>query len=345
MGVTRSRGALLALALGALAACGVVAQAPGSPAPAQPPSRTATAPPPAAASAPTPPEPVASSAQPPPPDASPPPEPPYDIEADRARIVAQAKEELGPGTNTVTVDDVFVLIGAPGWNRSSLKTSQDLVRNSVMAYLNGRFDRGPTRAIAVYLFASAGPYRSYCKTWLHEDCISPFGFYLAPTTDGHPEGRMIMNAGPGLGTLTHELVHPFVEADFPGAPIWLNEGIASLYEAPVIVARGEIRGVKNWRHPRLLRALASTNEREGAAFDRLFGMSDETFRNGDEDLHYAMARYACQWLDERKLLWPFYRRFRDTADKDPTGAHAFAEVTGGAPAEASAAWSKWVRAL
>src|SRR5205814_1971965 len=125
------------------------------------------------------------------------------------------------------------------------------------------------------------------------------------------ERAMVMNAGLGLGTLTHELVHPLVEADFPDAPTWLNEGIASLYEAPLLPRRGEVHGAKNWRHPRLLRALGDPRERARAAIDALFGMSDETFRDGDEDLHYAMARYACQWLDEKKALWDFYHRWRD----------------------------------
>ena len=65
----------------------------------------------------------------------------------------------------------------------------------------------------------------------------------------------------------------------------------------------------------------------------------------DEDLHYAMARYVCQWLDERKMLWPFYRRWRDTFEKDPTGAQAFAEVVGTSPAEANVAWVKCSRGL
>jgi hypothetical protein len=281
------------------------------------------------------PEPAASAAPAAPPD--PPPAPPYDLGADRDRIVAQAKEDLGAGTLAATVDDVFVIVGSPGWSRPGLHTAEKLVRDAVAAYLHGRFDRGPARAVAVYLFPSAEPYRRYCRAHLHEECISPFGFYF--------DGKMIMNAGPGLGTLTHELVHPFVEADFPRAPIWINEGIASLYEAPVIPKPGEIRGVKNWRHPRLLRALTSPRERVSANLEHLVGMNDSTFRDEDEDLHYAMARYACQWLDEKKLLWPFYRLWRDTFDKDPTGEQAFAEVVGMSPREANVAWTKWAKGL
>ena len=39
-----------------------------------------------------------------------------------------------------------------------------------------------------------------------------------------------MNIATGGGTLVHEIVHPFVEANFPGCPTWFNEGLGSLYE-------------------------------------------------------------------------------------------------------------------
>jgi hypothetical protein len=140
-------------------------------------------------------------------------------------------------------------------------------------------------------------------------------------------------------------VHPLVETDFPRAPTWLNEGIASVFEAPSIPRPGEIHGVKNWRHPRLARALRSKDERAAARLDALFGMPDETFRDDDEDLHYAMARYACQWLDDRGLLWRFYQRWRDHVADDPTGAASFEAVVGSTPAGADAAWRRWVLAL
>ena len=58
-----------------------------------------------------------------------------------------------------------------------------------------------------------------------------------------------------------------------------------------------------------------------------------------------MARYVCQWLDERGKLWPFYRAWRDGFDSDPTGASAFERVTGQTPATANAAWTAWVKAI
>ena len=89
--------------------------------------------------------------------------------------------------------------------------------------------------------------------------------------------------------------------------IWKDFGsVRALQDVTFDVRPGEIHGAKNWRHPRLKRALSS-NERDKARLEVLFGMTDETFRDDAEDLHYAMARYVCQWLDERGKLWPFYQ--------------------------------------
>ncbi len=154
-----------------------------------------------------------------------------------------------------------------------------------------------------------------------------------------------MNVGPGVGTLTHELVHPLVQADFPDAPDWIDEGIASLFERFTMPRPGEIHGTKNWRLPRLRRALASRTEHGLALPSALFGMSDATFRGEREDLHYATARYLCQWLDARGELWPFYQRWRDGVATDPTGERAFKLVVGTSPGDADRAWSLWVRSL
>ena len=107
---------------------------------------------------------------------------------------------------------------------------------------------------------------------------------------------------------------------------------------------GEIHGVKNWRYPRLRAAIDSPRERDAARLDALFGMSNQDFVSRDRDLHYAMARFACQWLDSRGLLWPFYSAFRDGFTDDPTGEKTFERVVGQTPAQANDAWTKWLRA-
>jgi hypothetical protein len=266
-------------------------------------------------------------------------EPAYDLASDRERRARLAKEELGARTITTVVSDIFVVIGPPGWQGSAFEQSVALMRSSMAGYLNNRFGKKPSQAISVYLFPEGRTYEAFCKKKYDAPCIAHYGFY-------QPGDRyMVMNIGLGLGTLTHEIVHPLVESDFPEAPTWLNEGIASVFEAPVIPRPGEIHGVKNWRHPRLKHALSTPAESISARLDALFTMRDEVFRDQAEDLHYAMARYVCQWLDERGKLWAFYQRWRDTVATDPHGEKAFKEVVGMTPTEANHAWTKWTLAL
>ncbi len=234
--------------------------------------------------------------------------------------------------------ETFVLVGAPG-DGGSFAASAALTGRALDALQNHRFDAHPKEAITVLLFWNAPSYEAFCKSALHEACISPFGFF-------EPDGRrIVMNAGPGLGTLTHEIVHPLVRADFPEAPTWLDEGLASLFEAPVLPRDGEIHGARNWRLPRLREALGSRDSRARASLATVMSLSDDAFRDDDEALHYATARYLCQWLDARGMLWDFYRAFRDHAGEDPHGERAFASVTNETPAQAESAWEAWLKRL
>jgi len=261
----------------------------------------------------------------------------YDLDADLSLRKREALAELGPRAEVQVVEGTF-LVAAPG-GRRALASALDVTRKALAAYFNGRFAKRPSRAISVYLFPTAEPYDAYCKKRDSAACISPFGFYV------HGDRRIVMNVGPGLGTLTHELIHPLVEADFPSAPDWINEGIASLFEHFYFSAPGEIHGGKNWRHPRLVQALRSKDERPDASLPTLFTLSDQQFRGDNEALNYATARYLCQWLDQQQKLWPFYQRWRDHFAEDPSGEKSFRAVVGKTPAEADAEWTAWVLRL
>ncbi len=108
---------------------------------------------------------------------------------------------------------------------------------------------------------------------------------------------------------------------------------------------GEIRGESNARGERLKRALRSPGERAGAGLVALFGMAGRAVYEGDSELHYATARYVCQWLDnERAALWRFYRAWRASAASDPTGEKAFEDAVKLSPEGAEKTWEAWVLA-
>ena len=261
----------------------------------------------------------------------------YDLSADLEFRDKELKAELGKHTATALAGGVFLLASPAG--KRALAGPLDVTRRALEALFNGRFGKRPARAISVLLFPEARSYSAHCKRRYGRPCTSPYGFYV------HTERRIVMNVGLGVGTLTHELVHPIVETDFPNAPTWLNEGIASLYEQFSMPRKGEIHGWKNWRHPRLIQGLRSKSERRIASPAALFSMSDATFRGDREDLNYATARYFCQWLDDKRLLWAFYQRYRDTHATDPSGVTAFTQVVGKSPKDVDAEWARWVHAL
>jgi hypothetical protein len=289
----------------------------------------------AAVKSPTPPPSEVVEVEAPPP---PPPAPPYDLAADLEARKRIARSELGNKVRLTVVEDVFLVVGAPPTTRREYDRALWMIRASTAAYFNKRFEKRPARAISIYLFYTKGTYNKYCNK-SYGGCGTPYGVYF------RDDRRIVMNARPGLGTLTHELVHPIVATDFPRAPDWIDEGIASLFERPALGKKGEIHGKKNWRHPRVLSALRSKKEREIATLDRLFAMDDGEFRGANEDLGYAMARYFCQWLDHKGMLWSFYQRWRDDFDDDPTGEKAFRAVVGKTPAQATAEWARWVKRL
>ena len=82
------------------------------------------------------------------------------------------------------------------------------------------------------------------KKFFDDEPTTPYGYYSSE------DNALVMNIGPGAGTLSHELVHPYIEANFPDAPSWFNEGLASLYEQPR-ERDGHMWGTTNWRLPGL----------------------------------------------------------------------------------------------
>lgn len=72
---------------------------------------------------------------------------------------------------------------------------------------------------------------------------------------GGPIARSSKSCSRVRGTLVHEIVHPFIEANFPDCPSWFNEGLASMYEQ-CRDNSGHIWGSTNWRLNGLKEAIA-----------------------------------------------------------------------------------------
>lgn len=216
---------------------------------------------------------------------------------------------------TVEVAAPFVVVGDGSEPRVRSLTSGTVawaVRHLEAAY----FDRHPSEIIDVWLFEGERSYRTHAKELFGHEPDTPFGYYS-------PSARaLIMNIATGGGTLVHEIVHPYMAANFPATPAWFNEGLASLYEQ-CAERDGTIVGLTNWRLPGLQRAISSETV---PSFRTLTSTTDEEFYERDPGVYYAQARYLCYYLQEKGVLRRYYRAFRANVERDPTGYQTLQDV-------------------
>ncbi len=202
------------------------------------------------------------------------------------------------------------------------------------ALLRVFFNKGSAteKIVNIFVFRDYDTYETGLRRFFGVDPISPYGHY------GHSQKYIVVNYETGPGTMVHELTHALMAEDFPEAPIWLAEGMASLYEH--CRAEGDmLRGDDNWRLPELQRALAEDGL---APLERLLAMAPEEFRTRRESLNYAQARYFCKYLEELGVLPRVYRAFRDSYPRDPTGAAAIARALGKPLSTVESSWKRWI---
>ncbi|HEY5950971.1 MAG TPA: hypothetical protein VIV40_36010, partial [Kofleriaceae bacterium] len=160
-----------------------------------------------------------------------------------------------------------------------------------------------------YLFRDAESYERGVKTLTGDAPDTPYGFY------SKTHAGLFMNIATGGGTLVHEIVHPYVEADFPNAPPWLNEGLGSLFEQSAD-RDGHIVGLTNWRLEGLQGAIGVNRV---PTFAKLTHLDTAEFYGDDAGINYAASRYLLYYLQEHGKLREFYSAFRAARTTDPSG--------------------------
>lgn len=128
-------------------------------------------------------------------------------------------------------------------------------------------------------------------------------------------------------SLGHELTHALMADDLPSAPLWLAEGMASLHEAAQIEeGRPRLRGLVNWRLPRLVEA-----SRAGRMPSLESLLEGQGFSGPDRALCYAQARFWCLYLQQRGMLATFYLNFRKPQTRDSSGKATLQKLLGDRP--------------
>jgi hypothetical protein len=228
-------------------------------------------------------------------------------DADFARHVAQLKKKLPGRDFTIIVQSPFVVIG--DGTPAAVRSQAETVKWAVAKLKQDYFTKDPQEILGIWLFKNEASYRKHTLALFNDEPDTPYGYY----SSAHK--ALIMNIETGGGTLVHEIVHPFVEANFPDCPAWFNEGLGSLYEQSGDLD-GHIHGYTNWRLPGLQSAIRA---RSLPSFKTLTATSTSEFYNQDKGTNYGQARYLCYYLQERGLLVKFYQEFYAHRSDDPTG--------------------------
>ena len=232
---------------------------------------------------------------------------------------------------TVLVEPPFVVIGdSPASEVKRVTTG--FLRSKVALLEKEFFAKRPDKLLEVWLFRNKSTFLKGAKKFFGDEPGTPFGYY-SPDANA-----LIMNAS-GLGTLSHELVHPYMEANFPDVPSWFNEGLASLYEQPS-ERKGRIVGLPNWRLPNLKKEI---REKTLPKLAKMIGTTRDEFYEANYDA-YAYARYLVYYLQEHGKLQEFYKKFLEDK-KDLTGAAALTAVLGEDLDTFEPKWRKWVLAI
>ena len=141
--------------------------------------------------------------------------------------------------------------------------------------------------------------------------------------------------------LRHEFVHALHHADAHAAkqvhPIWILEGLATLFENARITSSVLEPGVDSrvWTLQRAIR------KQEIVPLKTLFQMKQRTFMERAA-LTYAQARYVLLYLHSKGQLRNWYARYKATYRRDPSGVKAIESALGKRLSQIEGEWKRWI---
>lgn len=238
-------------------------------------------------------------------------------DADYAQHILKLKQKMPDGDFKIVIQKPFVVIGDEDLTRVKQR-STNTVGWATSKLKERYFTKDPIEILDVWLFKDKESYDRNAKTLFGRKPSTPFGYY----SSFHKS--LVMNISTGGGTLVHEIVHPFIESNFPDCPSWFNEGLASLYEQCSERDR-KIWGSTNWRLRGLQLAIADDRVPD---FETLCNTTRDQFYDQDPGTNYSQARYLCYYLQEQGKLVEFYETFRDNVGRDPSGLSSLKKVLG-----------------
>jgi hypothetical protein len=189
----------------------------------------------------------------------------------------------------------------------------------------------------------------------------PYITILLPTTDDYPDlagdelvkqkvvgfyrprDRTVISLDRGR-ILVHEFTHALHAADTSNPrqihPVWVSEGLATLFESSRITPSG----LKPFVDIRILAMKKAIRDETVLPLKKLFALSHEEFMKSSS-VTYPQCRYVMYYLHKKQRLRKFYRLLKKDFTKDPTGRKAFETALGNRLWNIEPAWTRWVKTL
>jgi len=248
-----------------------------------------------------------SNQKPPPQAADLPVAPPRELEVACRRRAVELANTMGE--NCQIIVRAPYIVGGNLTETQLVRHYRETIVPTARALSTMFFDAPPDRPVVILLFSDARSYREHAQRLDGRQRANFHGYYVKESR------RVILNIATGNGTLAHELTHVLAHFDFPSMPEWFDEGLASLFEQSEFSADElRLQGISNWRLPNITSVI-----REGRLPPLESFVSARRVRPDHQAIDYAYARYFCLYLQQRRLLEPFYRKFRRAAEEDPNG--------------------------
>lgn len=243
-----------------------------------------------------------------------------DSEEDKySKHIEELKKKLPNKEFNICIQKPFVVVGDVPLEELKTRWCEKTIKWAVSELKTAYFAKDPENILDIWLFKDEDSYIKHNKLLWDNEPGTPYGYYSS-----HHK-VLVMNISTGGGTLVHEIVHPYMEANFPNCPAWFNEGLGSLYEQSTI-KNGKIWGDTNWR---LAGLKTSIKKASLPTFEKLMALNSFQFYNptgASYSGNYAQSRYLLYYLQEKSLLITYYKEFTKNQKDDPTGFKTLKEL-------------------
>ncbi len=229
--------------------------------------------------------------------------------ADAAQYMENwAREVLGTSA-IIERDEDLRLVLATNLDRETFDRMRSTIRRQMRMQIDTIFD-GPPNSYVLVLVPTPGKADEMIGS------VRVAGYY-----DHDTRKLVLRDIGPSLRhELTHALHHAQMDRLDQEHPMWIQEGLASMFEMYDIDESGHYRVLDNTRLNIVL------NLKRSAALSRwsdFFKQADDKFNKVRARAKYAEARAIFQYLAEKDLFEKWYRLYLTTYAEDRTGALAF----------------------